>query len=290
MGQQLFILADGAVPADTTDIADIDDSKAGFVVEGTNEVKAAPVIGDKLQLIYKRADGSAECSPVFSPANITRAVKIVPSAGTAQVATITFTAPAVQQVGDEFIVKVIDTTPGTRAPQHYNFSVYHTGADYTDQTLAEAFVAVINANTELKITATNAVGVMTLTANNTVFTFRLATDGKAAFGAGVIDYATANVPAAGTPEVIGALEEYLNSFGRGITNRTSVPIKMPGSQVDPTAEYTLYIFEMSIPTPDYAGKATARTASYKMYVAESDDTDINAGTNHIGHVLYDLVT
>ncbi len=288
MSQQLFIVAAGAVPADATNSHEIAVSKAGFVPEGATTVKAVPVIGDKLQLVYRRADGSPESSPIFSPADIVKASKIVPSAGTAQVTNVTLVVPATQSVGDEWIVKIIDTTLGTRAPQHYNFSVYHTGTDYTVETLTNAFETKINANTELKITADNNGNVLRLTAQNTMFTFRVAVDANAEFS--TIDYATPNVPAAGTPEVISALEEYTQSFGRGLTNKTAVPIKQPVSQVNPAASYTLYIFDMLIPTPDYAGIASARTAKYKMYIAEADADDVGAGTNHIGHVLYDLVT
>lgn len=288
MGQQLFILTDGAVPGNGTDIDAIADGKAGFVVEGTTVTKAAIDMDDKLQLIAKRADGSPEVSPVFSPENVIKASKIDPSAGTPQFTTVDIAIPATQSTGDEWLVKIIDTTVGTRAPKHYNFSAYHLGVDLTPETVTNAIRDAINANTELPVTAVNNADVLELTADNTIFTFRVAVDNNAEFS--VIDYDTANVPAAGTPELIGHLEDYLQSFGRGITNQTSVPIKKPLSQVDSTADYTLYVFEMLIPTPDYAGKATARTASYKMYIAESDDTNIGAGTNHVGFVLYDLVT
>lgn len=282
MGKQLFIVKAGAAPADALAISSIVAGKAGFAVEGTSAVKAAIEAGDRVQLIAKRADGSPEVSAVFSPGDVVKKSVIAPSAGTAQVSQITLDIPAGQAKNDEWIVKVIETTPGTRAAKTYNFSVFHKGTDFTANTLTDAFVAKINA-AGIGITASNAADVLVLTADNTVTTFRLAVDAMAELS--VIEYTTSNVPAAGTPEVIAALEKELQSFGRGITNQTEYPVKKPDSQVESGATYTLYVFDMLIKTPDYSGVASQRTATYKLYIAEADAL----AANHVGKVLSDLV-
>lgn len=282
MGQQLFVIKAGVLPADALAIANIVAGKAGVSVEGTGVVKAAPAAGDKVQIIAKGLDNTPEVSAVFSPENIVKKSVIAPSAGTAQVSKITLAVPATQKRGDEWIVKVIDATIGTRAPKVTNVSVYRGNADYTVETLTDAFVLKINA-AKLGITAANVGDVLVLTADDTVKAFRLAVDNMAE--GSTIEYTTSNIPAAGTPAVIEALEKYLQSFGRGITNQTSVPVKMPASNVEAAASYTLYVFDMLIPVPDYSGKGSARTATYKLYLAEADAL----AANHVGKLIADLV-
>lgn len=283
MGKQLFVIKAGAAPADGTTLQAIANGKAGFAVEGTSVTKAAIEKADKVQLIAKRADGSPEVSPVFSAEDIVKKSVITYSAGTAQASHITFVLPATQNLRDEYMVKIIDTTLGTRAPQVNNISVYHNGTDFTSATLIDAFVAKIN-DAKLGVTASVDNGKLKITADNTVTTFRLAVDMMAAQS--VIEYTTSNIPAAGTPEVIEALESYLQSFGRGITNRVEYPVKTPESQVEAGVTYTLYIYDMLISTPDYAGVGSPRYSSYKMYLAEVDDTGVDgADVNHVGKVL-----
>jgi hypothetical protein len=282
MGQQLFVLTNGALPADALTIADIVVGKAGAVVEGTNVVKAAPALGDKLQIVGKTLANTPIVSPVFSPRDIVKKSVIAASAGTAQVSNITLVVPGTQKKGDEWIVKIMDTTIGTRAPKMVSASVYHTGVDYNVGTLTDAFVTKIN-SLKLGVTADNNANVLRLTADNTVKAFRFAVDNMAETS--TIAYTTKNTPAAGTVEVIKALEDYLQSFGNGVTNKTSVPIKQPASNVEAGATYTLYVFDMLIPVPDYAGIGSKRTASYKLYIAERDA----ANANHIGKLIADLV-
>ena len=282
MGQQLFVLTAGAVPANALAVSAIVDGKAGIAVEGTSVVKAAPAAGDKIQVVGIGLDGTPEVSAVFSPSNIVKASVIAPSAGTPQVVSITLAVPATQKKGDEWIVKIMDTTIATRAPKMVTVSVYHTGVDLTNVTLTNAFVAKINA-LKLGVVASNVGNVLTLTGADTVKSFRYAVDNLAETS--LVVYTTTNVPAAGTPEVIKALEEYLQSFGRGVTNKITYPVKKPASNVEAAATYTLYVFDMLIPVPDYAGVGSARTAAYKLYIAEADALE----ANHIGKLIADLV-
>lgn len=282
MGQQLFVIKKGVLPAKGLPIASIVAGKAGITLEGTSVVEDAPAVGDKVQIISKGLDNTPEVSTTFSPKDIVKKSIIAPTTGIAQVSKITLVVPDTQKRGDIWSVKLIDATFGTRSPAVTNIIVYREASDYTVETLTDAFVTKIN-TAKLGITATNVADVLTLTADDTATAFRLAIDNMTE--GSTIEYTTSNVHAAGTPAVIKALESYLKSFDRGIPSQTFTPVNMPSSNVEDTATYTLYVFDMLIPTPDCAGVGYARAANYKLYIAEAD-ADVN---NHVGKLIADLV-
>lgn len=280
MGKNLFVIGEGALNAAGTNLSEITRGKAAIVIAGTTVVADPAKLNDntRIQLIHRRLDGSPETSPVFSKKDIVNSSVIPFSEGTAQKVEITPVLPAVQTRGMEFMVKVIMTTMGTRVPDKFNVSVFHKGTDYTAQTLAEALAAKINAR-NIEVSASVVAGKLVLTGKNTVVSFRIAVD--AYMSDALVAYTVTGIPASGTPEFVANLESYLNSFGRGITNKTEYPTKAPASQVGNESTYKMYVLDMLLPIPDHAGTGNARTASYKMYLAEADELD----TNHVGKLL-----
>jgi hypothetical protein len=284
MSQQLIVIKAGVRPANALAVASIANGKAGFVVEGTSVVKQAIAKTDRLVLVAKQANGTPETTPAFSPADIVKKSKIAPSAGTAQVTNVTMQITG-QKKNSEWIVKIIDTTVATRAPKSETFSVFHKGTDFNQASLAQAMADKINAFADIPVIASVSGNNLVLTGKNTVKNFRVAVDGLNAEIA-VITYAVSNIPAAGTPAVIRELEEYLQSFGRGATNKHEYPVKKVPSQVEDGATYHLYVFDMVIPASDFTGTGNTRPAKYRLYIAEADTAADQA--NHVANNLFAL--
>ncbi len=282
MGKQLFIIKAGALDYSTTDLADITAGKATIVKVGESKAAKGEISpNDLIQIMAKRTDGSPEITPAFSLSSIVKAKKIEYSEGTQGVATIGFVLPASQKKGDEFIVKVIDASSGKRDLPITSVTVIHKGTDYTKATLVSAMVTAINAkNLGVTASATGAGNdVLTLTADSSLSSFRYAVDGVVANS--VISYTVTGIPESGTPEAVAKLEDYLNSFGRGITNKTEYPVRKPVSEVEADGKYTMYVFEMLIDTPNRSGTGYGAKAKYTLYLAEADQDD----ANHLGEIL-----
>jgi hypothetical protein len=162
-------------------------------------------------------------------------------------------------VGKEYGVKVIETTPGYQPFPSWSYTVVAKTGD-TQTTLAAAIVALINDTTNLInkdsdpiVTATNAAGVISLTAKDVNTTFRIAFTADAiADLAATATYTGAGTASSfigsGTPASIIELEKVGNIL-KGVTTNIGSPTgATPSDFGAPTAfastanQYSLYFF------------------------------------------------
>ncbi len=269
MSKQLFVPSAGLASAGTQ-ISALSNGEAGFFQVGSTQAVAdldTLSVNTLLQIIAKRANGAFQSSAAFRLADVVIASSAAPSAGTVQSTDITPILPATQAVGDEYIVRIIETSKGNRTNPRKTFSVQNVnGVDFTVATLIDALVARIGSDATVHVTAVDGTTKLTLTGADPSVHFRVAVDGLLA-SAG-ISYAQNNVPASGKTAQVKALEAECESFADGVTNKVFFPVNRPDSMVTGD-NYTIYTFEM-----DKKGHAsdTANPVKYDdltIYIAET---------------------
>jgi len=224
------------------------------------------------QIQTRKANG-IESSFEFCNNDIVRVTKMAYSAGTAQVTTITPGAfPAVQKKGDEYILKIINTTPGTmNLPTKTFVAVHKGGTDLTATTLVTAFKALIGTDKDLQVVSSGTT-TLVLTGSTPDNHFRVAVSGLFE-NAGVV-YTTANVPSQGTPAKVKELEAECASYGKGVANKVSFPV-VPASEVG-TGNYDITVIELAHTSPDASGMKNQKVERKTIYLAET------AGTSPVG--------
>jgi len=265
MSKQLFIptgleVAGTAISAMTAGRAGFYDGDADNLVDDLDLVsRKAP-----LQIVWKKSDGSIESSNIFTIEDIVSVSKAGYDAGTAQVVTITPALPATQAKGDIYTLKVIITTPGTAVMQKKTYEVINTtGVDFTATTLGNAFRSLINADSEIPVTATGTTTLI-LTADIDE-NFRVATDDNMA-AAGVV-YTTNMDLSFGTPAKIKDLEAECESYGQGITNKVGFPVKRPDSEVG-SGNYDVYIVALELKGKNVDSANPSKYEDLTLYIAE----------------------
>jgi len=166
-------------------VANAVEGEIGIYNADTNAVIGAniPIVaGTRFFIAQKRDGGIFKTTPSIYAAASTR--KVAYTAPVKQVSTVTFTG-LVPVAGKVWSVKVIETTPGNEPFPSMTYEVLITAGMTLTQAVA-ALVVKINSLTNpmhrdgLKIvSATSAVGVLTLTADYFQSSFRVATPGEA---------------------------------------------------------------------------------------------------------------
>ena len=235
--------------------------------------------------------GSIFTSPEFRLKDIKTATKIDYTGGQVQQTKITPTVESTNYIGDEYIIRIINTTVGTATPDKYNYTYVATTANHTAHTVIDGLVALINVGTTthgIVASATDGDTKLMLAGQATTTTFRVACDG--AFATAPVDYSVQVAkPGSGTTAHVTALETECWSKSYGVTQKTTFPIKVPTSIAasNPTHTYTLYVFDIEIPNLDRANQGQSRVAPYKLIIAENMLNESNP--TYLGKTLYDYV-
>jgi len=225
------------------------------------------------QLWNKKANGVIETSFEFTNNEIVKVSKLLYNAGIQQVTTITpGTFPAVQKLGDEYILKIINTTPGTMNLPTKTFVAVRKGVDFTATTLCDAFRALIGTNADLKVVSSGTT-TLVLTGQTADNHFRVAVNGNFV-NAGVV-YTNANTPSQGTSAKVKALEAECMSWGKGVTNKVQFA-DIPATEVG-TGNYDITVIEIAQSGGvDASGMKNQKVERKMLYIAET------AGTSPIG--------
>ena len=277
MSKQIFIPTAG-LAADTTQISALADGEAGFFKAGSTAAIADLDTLSKrevFQIIAKRADGTLAASAGFTLDDIIKVEKIAPSNGTVQSTEIVPVLPATQAPGDEYIVRIIETTKGNRTNARKSFSVFRGANDFTVATLIDALVAKIGTNMNVHVTAVDGTTKLVLNGTDPEKHFRVAVDGKLAYS--VISYPTPNSPSNGKAAQIAALEADCESFSDGISNKVGFPVNRPASQVTGD-DYTLYVITMDKKGKNIDSANPVKYDDLTIYIAET--------TGEVGEEIY----
>lgn len=275
MGKQLFI-ANTALIADNVDLTSANFTAGSMAISlnsaPTTATQASEILyaTDKFQIWQRslNADTNYFVSPLLSIGELVSYKKIGYDGGTAQITYVTPTLPTTQIVGDTYRLTIVDTTPGTAALTKYHYEVRHTGTDYTVDTLVDAFVALVNADANINVTASPDGGTATyliLTGDTKFNHFRVAYEGEAS---ATITYQTDLVPATGTYAQIYNLETEFKSHAKGITNRVLYPVKDYTYEANSSYNYDLSIFHFKLQKPAKHGMSSVDFEDYYLYIAE----------------------
>lgn len=297
MGKQLFIpktmpLNNGEATPGAVKVSDMTEGQAGFLIEGKDalvpqesaggETLISELTDEKLQIAWKNSSGNIEMSPSFTLEDIKENITIEYSAGTAQVITVTPTLPDVQEEGDEYLLKILDTSKGTANPEIKRFSVYHQGTDYDLATLLTALADKVNEDTELELVAANSGdSALTLTTTDETFTkyFRVAVDAE--LRNANIAYTTNNIPAQGKPVQIADLEQRYNPDGRGLYNERILPRAYKSSEVDTSKSYNTYVLNMLYEKPAKHRMNAVNAEEFKAVISIPNDATLTTITDFL---------
>jgi hypothetical protein len=231
------------------------------------------------KIIRKLADGTYYSSIPICMHDIVRYQRIPYSAGTAQVTTISPAIPATQYAGDTYTLKIIDLTTGTMPMLRKTFQQVHTGTDFTVKSLIDNLVTLINADTDLSITAANAGDTtLTLTADKDV-TFAVALDDMAG-GLWTSVLTTKMIPATGTLAKIQALEKEIAAEEFGYENRVLFPKTFVSMIPSGSTDFTVSIIEMKKEYTPVDGGNYRGANTIKLYLCEV----VGAGTQ-VGELI-----
>jgi len=281
MSKQLFLPKAGLASVGT-EISALAAGEAGFFIAGTTVAVAdldLAAKNDLFQILAKRADGTYIASAPFTLSDIVNVASAAPSDGTVQSTNVTPVLPTTQVIGDEYIVRVIETTNGNRTNERKTFYVLNKGVDFTVATLVDALVAAIGTNLNVHVTAVDGATKLILKSTDPNKHFRVAVDGKLATA--VIAYATPNAPSSGKTAQVAELEAECESFADGITNKVGFPVKRPSSQVDED-DYTITTIVMDKKGFNSDSANPVKYDDLTIYIAET--------TSAVGAELLKVIT
>lgn len=278
--KQLII---ATLPGAATTVAALTAGQGGFLVDINNPNNVAISLDAvekdrKIQIVHKTKSGKVQVSDVFSMDEIAEAIYVAYNAGTKQKWVVTPVLPAVQVKGMEFIVKIIDTTPGNLSVDQKSFSVFHTGTDFTATTLGNAFRALINA-AGLKVVASGTTTLI-LEASTPDNHFSVAVDGDMELS--TVSNTVKNIPSSGTTEKMKALEADCESYAQGITNKTMYPVVRPVTEVA-DGNYNRHVFTIMSKYANKDGMVPVRAHRKTLHIAST------AANNPLGKVLFDAI-
>lgn len=282
MKRQLFIPQ--TLSTEGTEISAFADGEIGAVVVGETVSTDCANLGanEQFNIVWQRSDSTISTSPVLQLSWLYQEQTAVYTAGTAQITHVTPTVASTQVYGDEYLLKIIDTTPGTMNLPKKSFSVVHVGVDYTVATLIDAFVALIGTDTDLKVTATDGTTYLILTGTSGDTHFRVALDSNLL--GDTVTYGTPAVPSNGANAAVTLLETALLAEGEGITNQVRLPQYYRGAtEVEAGVDYDLYtaIFAKPVVTKD----AMKNVGVEFYYIITAEDESETAASAHFGYAL-----
>jgi len=170
-----------------------------------------------------------------------RKVKV---AGTAQVTQGTITASTT--LG--YKISINATNVSTGQVKNFGYSLDASTGFTTATLVCDAFVSLINADTTISVTASNAAGVLTLTADSPYWIFDLPIN----IGAGVITFAT------GTAGVIG--------IGTGTLIQNG---QFADDNITTSANYTTFVFQVQLDTTYGRDSVNKEVQTVVIYVNEA---------------------
>lgn len=271
------IIFTGALDDSNTTIATLASTKTGILDVSLGTVSdALPTdTSQKFQILTNTSARGIVASIVFAEDDVKRAVQLDYTAGTAQVVNVTPTLAASQAKGDEYQVKIINTTPGTANLKTKSYSVFHQGTDYTVATLIDAFVTLIGADTDIGVTATDSTTTLTLTAQSPDTHFRVAL--ACELENDTITYTTKNVPSFGTEAKVKLLEKECWSFDKGVFNRVLHAVT---PDLEASGTYDITLLEIEVPTSDKSGRGSKMIEKHILYICEA-----SGGANPVGSLF-----
>ena len=203
--------------------------------------------GTVFTILEKRDGGILRTTPATFGVNVIK--KTAYTAPVKQIGTVTFTGTIGTNfvIGDEISVQVIETTPGAEPFPRVTYD-YVVKAGDTVTTIATALKNKINNLNALEnqdgrafVTATNAAGVLTITAMYFQSSFTIATPGKSYEIATVVPRATPYKQGSGFYEQVASIETEGNIFD-GITTQYPGDGFAPGDFGSPTRFSTEGLF------------------------------------------------
>lgn len=268
MSKQL-IIPTGLVAA-ATEIGSLPNGKAGFFLAGnTKAVADLDTISKKdlLQIIWKKSDGTIETTPGFTMGDIQKVSKLLPSDGVIQQTDLVPVLPDVQKEGDSYLLKIIETTPGTYSMPKKTYEVINDGSGFTVESLVKAFADMIGTDMDVHVQAVDGSTKLTLKGTDPNRHFRLAVDNMLVNAS--INYLVKSKPTVGKAADIKALESECMPAGQGITNKVFFPVTLPDSEVK-SDNYTLYVVDMELKGQNVDSANPVKFDDFVLYIAETD--------------------
>ncbi len=257
---------------------------AGFITPADATESASDLsyitgnIHTKFQVMWRKYNTSdvIQCTPELSFAELVEAKKLTGAGGTAQVTTLTLTVPGTQAIGDTYSLTIVDTTPGTAKLDKFTYEVVNvTGADYTAETLGDAFRTLIAADSSRNKVVGSGTTTLILTGATTENHFRVAYEGDAP---ATIVYTTDLLPGTLLKSQVQQMEKDMKSHGEGITNTLWFPKDWTSEVSDVAARFNnMGVFRFNLNRPAKHGMNATNYEDYTLYVAEAADINIVDG-------------
>ena len=277
MGKQLFIPRTVSA-ADATDYVSTDMSAGEAAIvypasTGLVAIAATDITDTSMpfQIIWRKYSTSdiVVSSPVLTLSELVAARKLTSDAGTQQIVDLAVTVPTTPLVGDTYMVKIIDTTPGTANLTKKTFEYVATATDYAASDIVDALVSDISTDTDVRVSASDNTTDLRLTGTGTTNHFRVAVENNAGVD-WTITYTSDVRPGRVSQAYLTDLETKMKSHGEGITN--TIWFAKPYTSEVYAAIDCLGIFDFNLRKPAKHGMGGINFEPYTLYIATSDNT------------------
>ena len=259
--KQLLVLKDVAIKAaGATNPTALVDGGLGIYEFGVS--KASVPAGSEVQIAVGIGGSDCLISKTLKAGSSVVKTTIDYAAGSKHIAAFDAVAAAISSITDEYVVKVVDTTTGKADEDHSTYVV--SGEFASDDALAAAIAASINADADAVVVASVSGNTVTLTAKEFNAHFRVAFQEELEGTA--VTY-TPFVAQVGTEAQIKELEAYCNTY-QGNTDKIFKYSKSAPSRV--SGNYDLVRVVVETPIHDKSGMHGKVYDRSEIYIAIPD--------------------